>query len=137
MHATKHMTQSIPVVVHPNEETAGSATPGLEIRHLFDREGRWSGWTGWIQNDAGDVSGWHHHAANTTYVYVIRGSVTIDFVPGGAKTIVARAGDLFVIPPETVHRETTDAAGDLEAFIVRIGGEPEQVDVDGPEGAPG
>jgi hypothetical protein len=41
----------------------------VERRQLFIRDGRWADW---IRNDAGDVSGWHHHAANDTYVYVSR-----------------------------------------------------------------
>jgi uncharacterized RmlC-like cupin family protein len=127
------MTTSRPVVVHPNEAVAGPTTPGLDRRHHFDRDGRWVGWSGWIRNEAGDESGWHHHAANDTYVYVIGGSVTIEFGPGGADRIEARAGDFFLVPSHTTHRERTGPETDLEAFVVRVGGEPEHVDVDGPE----
>jgi uncharacterized RmlC-like cupin family protein len=94
------------------------------------------GWSGWIRNDAGDVRGWHHHAASDTYVYGIRGSVTIEFGPSGDDRVEARAGDL-VLPSQTIRRELTGSDEDLEALIVRVGGEPEQVDVDGPEGAKG
>lgn len=131
------MRKSRPVVVHPEEGIAGPATPGMERRHLFDRDGRWAGWAGWIRNEAGDVSGWHHHAANDTYVYVIRGSLTIDFGPGGAESVVARAGDFFFIPSQTIHHETTSQDADVEAFVLRVGGEPEHVNVDGPEAAGG
>jgi len=109
--------------------------PGSERRHFFDGDGRWVGWAGWIRNEPGEVSGWHHHAANDTHVYVIRGSVTIDFGPRGAERIVAGAGDFFIVPPQTIHRETTSQDSDLEAFVVRVGGEPEHVNVDGPEAA--
>ena len=125
------MSESRPVVVHhPDEGLPGSPTPEAERRQQWDRDLRWSAW---IRNDAGEVSGWHHHAANDTYVYVSRGSLTIDFGPGGAESIVARAGDFFIVPSHTIHRETTGPDADLEAFVIRIGGEPEQVDVDGPE----
>jgi uncharacterized RmlC-like cupin family protein len=127
------MSKSLPVVVHPQEAIAGPTTPGMELRHLFDPDGRWVGWTGWIRNDAGDVSRWHHHVANDTYVYVIRGSVTIEFGPGGAERVEARAGDFFLVPSHTIHRETTSPNADLEAFVLRVGGEPEHLDVDGPE----
>jgi len=127
------MSKSPPVVVHP--EQAMPEPPGSERRHFFDADGRWIGWSGWIQNEAGDVSGWHHHAANDTHVYVIRGSVTVDFGPGGAESIVTRAGDFFIVPSETVHRETTSRDSDLEAFIVRVGGEPEHVNVGAAESA--
>jgi len=129
------MRTSRPVVVHPDADTA--QLPGMERRHFFDPDGRWVGWSGWIQNDAGDVSRWHHHAANSTHVYVIRGAVTIEFGPGGGESFVARAGDFFIIPARAIHRETTDGDADLEAFIVRIGGEPEQINVDGPDAAGG
>jgi hypothetical protein len=84
------MSKSRPVVVHPEEGMP--EPPGAERRHFFDPDNRWVGWASWIRNEAGDVSGWHHHAANETYVYVIRGSVTVDFGAGGAESIVARAG---------------------------------------------
>jgi uncharacterized RmlC-like cupin family protein len=129
------MSTSRPIVVRPEEKIAGPTTPGMELRHHFDPNGGWVGWTGWIRNDAGDVSGWHHHAANDTYVYVIRGSVTIEFGPGGAERVEARAGDFFHVPSRTIHRETTGPNADLEAFVLRVGGEPEQVDVNGPKGA--
>jgi uncharacterized RmlC-like cupin family protein len=127
------MSKSRPVVVHhPEQEVPPPAMSGTERRQQFEREGRWADW---IRNDAGDVSGWHHHAANDTYVYVSRGSVTIEFGLGGAERIVAGAGDFFIIPSQTIHRETTSQDSDLEAFIIRVGGEPEHVNVDGPEAA--
>ena len=129
------MSTSRPVVVHPGK--AMLEPPEIQRRDYFDRDGRWVGWAGGIQNEAGDVSGWHHHGANDTHVYVIRGSVRIDFGPGGAESIAAGAGDFFIVPAQTIHRETTSRDSDLEAFLVRIGGEPERVDVDGPEAAAG
>ena len=121
---------SRPIVLHPNEPMP--EPPGPERRHFHDPDGRWVGWAGWIENDAGDVSGWHHHATNDTHVYVIRGSVTVEFGPGGNERIVAGAGDFFIVPSDTVHRELTSEDSDLEAFIVRVGGEPEEVGVDEP-----
>lgn len=129
------MSNPRPIVIHPQERILGPATPGMEHRLFFDREGRWAGWAGWIRNEAGDVSGWHHHAANETYVYVIRGSLTIHFGHGPDEKVVARAGDFFFIPPHTIHREITSKDADLEAFVLRVGREPEQVNVDDPESA--
>ena len=127
------MSESRQVVVHrPEEGMPGQPTPDEERRQQWEREGRWAAW---IRNDAGDVSGWHHHAANDTYVYVIRGSVTIDFGPGGGERIEARAGDFFVVPSHTIHRETTGRDADLDAYVLRVGSQPDRVAVDGPEGA--
>jgi uncharacterized RmlC-like cupin family protein len=126
--------KSRPVVVQPEQEMAESAL-GTERRHFVDLDGRWIGWAGWISNEAGDVSGWHHHADNETYVYVIRGSVRTDFGSGGGESIVARAGDFFFVPSQTIHRETTSWDSDLEAFVLRVGGEPEEVGAEGPDPA--
>jgi len=48
-----------------------------------------------------------------------------------------RAGDFFVVPSRTIHRETTSRDADLEAFVLRVGGEPEEVGAEGPEPAEG
>lgn len=124
-----------PVVVHrPDDEMPTPTMSGVERRERFGRKGSWADW---IRNVAGDVSGWHHHAANDTYVYVSRGSVTIEFGPAGAQSVLARAGDFFIVPSGTIHREVTSPDTDLEAFVIRLGGEPEHVSVEGPESAGG
>lgn len=129
------MSKSRPVVVHhPEHGVPAPAMSGTERRQQFEREGRWADW---IRIDAGNVTGWHHHAANETYVYVSRGSATIDFGPRGAESIVASAGDFFIVPSQTIHRETIGQDSDFEAFVIRVGGEPEHVAVDGPEAAGG
>jgi uncharacterized RmlC-like cupin family protein len=104
----------------------------VERRQQFVRIGRWADW---IRNDAGDVSDWHHHAANETYVYVSRGSVTVEFGRGGVESVLAGAGDFFIVPSQTIHRERTGQDVDLEAFVIRVGGDPEHVTVDGPDAA--
>ena len=129
------MSKLRPTVIHPEETSTGPTTPKMETRHRLDADGRWVGWSGWIRNEAGAESGWHHHAANDTYVYIIRGSLMTEFGPNGAEQIEARAGDFFMVPAHTIHRERTGPDADVEAFVIRVGGEPEKVDVDGPEGA--
>ena len=59
--------------------------------------------------------------------------MTVEFGPGGNERVVAGPGDFFIVPANTVHRELTGEDSDLEAFIVRVGGEPEEVGADGPE----
>jgi mannose-6-phosphate isomerase-like protein (cupin superfamily) len=121
--------QSRPVVIRRCQAVDPRIFPTLQLRDHVDADSRWIGWSGWIRNEAGDVGGWHHHAANETYVYVIRGSITIEFGPEGAESVQAGAGDFFIVPSHTIHRETTSRDADLEAFVIRVGGEPEYVDV--------
>ena len=120
----------IPVVVGPGEARPGPATPGMERRELFAHEGRWAGW---VRTDAGVAGGWHHHGDHDSYIYVLRGSLTIDFGPGGGDSVRATAGDFIFNPARLVHRETTSAGSDVEAFLVRVGTGPQLVNVDGPD----
>ena len=126
------MDSSRPLVIHPGEEILGPETPGLSHRLLLDPEGRWAGWTGWIRNDAGNVSGWHQHPGSDTFVYLIRGSLAVDYGRGARDRVVGNPGDFLLIPAGTIHRETTGDESDLEAFVFRVGREPEQVDEAGP-----
>jgi uncharacterized RmlC-like cupin family protein len=104
------------------------------LRHqLLHHEDRW---VGWVRTDPGLAGGWHHHGDNDSYIYGLRGSVTIEYGPGGRDLISAMPGDLVFVPARTVHREVTSADGPAEMFLMRIGGGPLNVNVDGPDSDP-
>ena len=124
------MADARPIVVRPDEGTAGPITAGMERRELFQREGAWAGW---IRTDAGVAGGWHHHGDHDSYIYVLRGTLTIDYGPSGGESVRAAAGDFIFNPANVVHRETTSPDGDAEAFLVRIGIGPQLVNVAGPD----
>jgi quercetin dioxygenase-like cupin family protein len=105
--------------------------PSLAERRFIDTAGQWAGWAGWIENPAGDISQWHEHPASDTYVYIVHGSLTVEFGPS-AESVSAHAGDLVMIPSQTVHRELTGAASHLQAVVIRVGREPESVDAPAP-----
>jgi uncharacterized RmlC-like cupin family protein len=124
------MTAAKPIVIRPDDATPGPATPGMERRELLSTDGRWAGW---IRTDAGVAGGWHHHGGNDSYIYILRGSLTIEFGAGGRESVLAGAGDFIFNPARIVHRETTSPDGDVEAFVVRVGDGPQLVNVDGPD----
>lgn len=62
----------------------------------------------------------------------MRGSLTIKFGNIGSESITAKVGDFLYMPSGTVHQEVTSPSSDLEAFVVRIGREPEQISIRGP-----
>jgi uncharacterized RmlC-like cupin family protein len=119
-----------PIVVRPDEGIPGPATAGMERRTLFDRDGRWAGW---IRTDAGVSGGWHHHGGHDSYIYVLAGSLTMDFGPGGRESVQAGPGDFIFNPAHVIHRETTSPDGEVEAFVLRVGEGPQVVNVDGPD----
>jgi uncharacterized RmlC-like cupin family protein len=83
------------VVVTPGERTPGPATPGMERQQAVATEGMWSGV---VRTDPGMVSGWHHHGDHETVIYVLTGSLRMEFGPGGAETVEAAPGDFLHVP---------------------------------------
>jgi uncharacterized RmlC-like cupin family protein len=126
------MEQARPTVIRASEGmmAPGPPTPGMDRRQILDHA---NVWVGWVRTDAGLAGGWHHHGDRDTYVYVVSGTLTIDYGPGGRDQVEATAGDLIFNPARMVHRETTTAEGPAEAFVVRVGSGPQNVNVDGPD----
>ena len=110
-----------------------SAPADAVVRSQFnDLEHGFLGWAEHVVNSAGEVSEWHQHPASETFVYVIRGSLTVRFDVAGRGSVVAMPGDLLRIPAATVHQELTGTEEDLEALVVRVGRTPEKVVEPGP-----
>lgn len=106
-------------------------TPGLIREEAVSSEGLWIG----VVKAAPDiVSGWHHHGANDTYVYVIGGRLRVEYGPGGQAVAEAGPGDFLHIPRDTVHREAGGGHEGAESVVFRVGGGEVLFNVDGPEG---
>lgn len=127
-----HEDQDRPIVVRANEGPAapGAPTGGMDRRQIMERG---ETWVGWVRTAAGMAGGWHHHGDRDSYVYVLRGSVTIDFGPGGRDSVTATEGDMIFNPARMVHRETTSAGAPAEFFVVRVGPGDLNVNVPGPD----
>jgi uncharacterized RmlC-like cupin family protein len=126
------MDERRPTVIRSRDVPAppGPPTPGMDRRQLLDDGDRW---IGWVRTDAGVAGGWHHHGDRDSYVYVISGSIDIEFGSGGRERVTAGPGDVVVNPREVVHREVTGPDGPAELFVVRVGPGPLTVNVDGPD----
>ena len=126
------MDRSRTIVVRKNEAVIppGPPTPGMDRRQLLEDGNVWAGS---VRTDPGLAGGWHHHGDRDSYIYVVSGRIGIDFGPGGREHVDATAGDLIVNPAHLVHRETTPPDEAVEAFVIRFGSGPANVNVDGPE----
>ena len=126
------MERDRPIVVRPDEGGApsGPPTPGMDRRQLFDDD---DCWVGWVRTDAGLPGGWHHHGEHDSHIYVLRGTVTIEFGPGGREKVTARAGDYIFNPARIVHREITAPNEPAELFVVRVGTGPQTVNLESPD----
>ena len=83
------------------------------------------------------VSGWHHHGAYETTIYVLSGGLRMEFGPNGSSAVAAGPGDFVYVAPGAIHRESNPADVESQIVVVRSGtGEP-VVNVDGPASAEG
>ncbi len=104
--------------------------PEIHRRQAFAGPGLWAGLT---STEPGLVSGWHHHGGHDTIVYVLSGSLAIEFGEGGRRAVQADAGDFLVIPSGLVHRESTPGDEPSESVVIRAGGEgPPTIEVEAP-----
>jgi uncharacterized RmlC-like cupin family protein len=68
-----------------------------------------------------------------TIVYVISGSVAIEFGEGGRQAVRAGAGDFLLIPRGLIHRESTPGEEPSRSVVIRAGGDgPPTIEVEGP-----
>jgi uncharacterized RmlC-like cupin family protein len=95
----------------------------------LDVEGMWSGT---VDTEPGAVSGWHHHGAHETTLYIVRGRMRLESGPDGAHTVEAQPGDFLHVPAYAVHRESNPGTDPSHAVIVRCGAGVPTVNVDGP-----
>ena len=128
------MSSERPAVVRADERrvAAGPATPGMVREVAFSGDDRW---VGHVRTDAGVAGGWHHHGTTESYFYVLRGTIEVEFGPGGEERITAGAGDFVHVPPGVVHREITTGDEPGELILVRFGPGAPVTHVDGPDPA--
>lgn len=119
-----------PLTHHPaSAHVEADPTPGMVRRQALDTG---SMWAGTVLTEPGAVSGWHHHGEHESTIYVVRGSLHMEFGPGGATSFDALAGDVVHVPAGAVHRESNPEDDASQLVVVRCGtGEP-TVNVDGP-----
>jgi len=78
-------------------------------------------------------TGWHYHTCEMQFVYVLKGTLTIEFEDGTVATFTA--GDSFFIPGGVRHNEIY-VSEDKEALEVSVPGKIGTVNVERPVGLP-
>jgi uncharacterized RmlC-like cupin family protein len=120
--------------VHPEDRRLADPTPGKTREQAIDIDGLWSGF---VRTEPGIASGWHHHGDHDTSVYVVEGTVRVEFGPGGTQALDAGPGDFVHIPRNLVHREVNVGFRPSQEVITRSGTGPLTVNVAGPDPLPG
>jgi uncharacterized RmlC-like cupin family protein len=101
-------------------------TPGMTRAHAIVAPGLTSGT---VSVGPGVMSGWHHHGTHETSIYVLRGTLHMEF-PGGA--IDGREGDFIHVPAGAVHRESNPGTEANLAVFSRAGSGTVTVNVELP-----
>ena len=108
----------------------GPLTAGMLRNTAVEADGVWMGE---VRTDPGAMSGWHHHGEHTTYAYMISGQIFVEFGPNGEKRLEGGAGDFFVVPPHTVHREGNNGSEQHVIVAIRVGTGQTVFNQDGPD----
>jgi uncharacterized RmlC-like cupin family protein len=117
------------VVVTPGDRKSGPSTPGMDRQQAFATDDTWAGF---VRTETGMVSGWHHHGEYETAIYVLTGSLKMEFGPGGSNTVEASPDDFILVPKGVVHRESNPSAERADIIVVRAGRGESTINVEGP-----
>jgi uncharacterized RmlC-like cupin family protein len=119
--------------IPPEERTPATPTPGMVREEAVATDRMWAGLG---RTRAGMVSGWHHHGDYQSTIYVLSGTLRMEFGPGGRDVIDAGPGDFLFVAAGAVHRESNPGEEASEIVVVRSGSGEPVVNVDRPDQAP-
>jgi uncharacterized RmlC-like cupin family protein len=117
--------------IGPDEREAADPTPGMARERAIDVDGLWSGL---VTTEPHMTSGWHHHGEHETSIYVVDGSMRMEFGADGTEVVEAKAGDFLHVPAHVVHREGNPGDAASHLVVTRSGRGPVTVNVEGPSG---
>lgn len=93
-------------------------------------------WSGLADLAPGAATSWHHHGQYETSLYVLSGTVRLEFGPQGSQVLECGPGDFIHVPADTVHRELNPGAAAAVTVMTRAGEGQAMYEVSGPDGAP-
>jgi uncharacterized RmlC-like cupin family protein len=118
--------------ISPHERVEGPSTPGMTRFQAVETDRMW---VGQARTEPGMVSGWHHHGDHDSAIYVLSGTLRMEFGPGGAEVFDAGPGDYVYVGRGAVHREGNPSEEPADIVVVRAGTGESVVNVEGPEPA--
>lgn len=116
--------------ITPAERVEGHPTPGIVREQAVQTEGMWSGLA---RTEPGMVSGWHHHGDHESTIYVLTGSLRMEFGSNGQETFDAGPGDFVFVGKGIVHRESNPSTERGTIVVVRAGHGDPVTNVEGPQ----
>lgn len=110
--------------IQKDDLTAGPSTPGIKRDFAFKDDGVLV-----IRSitEPGIVSGWHRHGDYHVHGYMAKGSMLLEFGPGGKESVLVQEAGFFHVPPHTTHRETNPSKTDGQEIILFLTGKGDLV----------
>ena len=115
--------------IRPGERVEGPSTAGMVRSQAVASERMWAGL---VRTEPGMVSGWHHHGDHESTIFVVSGTLHMEFGPGGGEAFDAEPGDFVYVPEGVVHREGNPSDEPADIVVVRSGTGESVFNVDGP-----
>ena len=123
-------------IIGPNDRDRGTAqTSGMQREAAISAKltGAEGLWMGIGKNEPGGVSGVHHHGANESGIYVVKGRMRFRWGPKLEFVADAEPGDFIFVPPWEIHmEENLDPDGPTEFLLARNSQEAVVVNVPDP-----
>lgn len=128
------------MIIRKDQRDRGTAqTPGMvrEAGVSATLTGSRGLWMGVAVNEPGQSSGAHHHGANESGIYILRGRVRFRWGERLEQVMDAEPGDFVFVPPFEVHlEENLDTTGPAELLLARNSQEQIVVNVADPRTQP-
>ena len=120
------MTSELKLIKKDALQADQNPTAGMTRQHAIVADGLTSGT---VSVGPGVMSGWHHHGTHETSIYVLKGTLHMEYA-GGA--FDAREGDFIHVPAGAIHRESNPGSEPNLAVFSRAGTGTVTVNVEGP-----
>ena len=116
-------------LIRPEDRAEADPTPGMAREEAIATDGMWGGVA---TTEAGMVSGWHHHGEHESAIYVLSGSLRMEFGRRGVEVLDAGPGDFLYVAPHAIHLEGNPSNEEARIVVVRAGSGGPVFNVDGP-----
>ena len=89
-------------------------------------------WSGLARLEPSAATEWHHHGRHEMSLYVVSGTIRLEFGRQGTDAVEATTGDFVHVPAGVVHRELNPGGTAAITVMTRAGEGPAMHPVAGP-----
>lgn len=126
------MADGVDVVRRSERREPEQTTPGMVREEAYAGE---NVWVGTVRTEPGVETGWHHHGAYESWIYVLAGRARMEFGPGGDAALECEPGDVIHVAPGVIHREIATGSVPTDVILFRVGAGQVTFNTERPDGS--